>query len=169
MSVSEDCKQQTFRMYVKGRETDTSLFVGQRELDQHIFLRVLREQIDIAGNRCDTEDEFKREVIIVRCAREMGMGLKAMIDHIAKEPSLEEHIISTVVKAISKSEYMSVIKKYDYDKMMAVLHAYEHTGGINPEYRYMMRPKVATMMREIFSRVRNEPETIVFVPRAALL
>jgi len=156
-------------MFVKGSEMDTNRLVGREERDQQIFLRVLREQIDIAGNRCDTEDEFKREVIIVRCAREMGMGLKAMIDHIAKEPSLEEHIISTVVKAISKSEYMSVIKKYDYDKMMAVLHAYEHTGGIYHDYTYLMRPKVATMMREIFSRVRNEPETIVFVPRAALL
>ena len=83
MPVSEDCKRQTFRMFVKGSEMDTNRLVGREERDQQIFLRVLREQIDIAGNRCDTEDEFKREVIIVRCAREMGMGLKAMIDHIA--------------------------------------------------------------------------------------
>ena len=163
MPVSEDCKRQTFRMFVKER------CEGETSRRDEIFLKVLQEQIDIAYNRCDTEVEFKGELIIVRCARDICMGLKAMIDHIDKEPSLEEYIISTVVKAISESTFMSVIKIYDYDKMMAVLHAYENTGGIYHDYTYLMQPKQAAFLREIFSRVRNEPETIVFVPRTALL
>ena len=150
---------------------DTNRLVGREERDQQIFLNTLREQIDIASNRCETEDEFKSELIIVRCAGNMVIGVQTMINQIDKEPSLEEHTISTVVKAISKSGYMPVIKKYDYDKMMAVMYAYVsvETSSILTSYMYLMQPKQAALLREIFSRVRNEPETILFVPRAALL
>ena len=93
-------------------------------------------------------------MVLVRSLRDIGRGMQDAMAKI-EEGTDPDIVYAFVVGELKKNEvFWNIFKNNTYDELMALIAPYKETGGVVHDYNFLLRPEVATICREMLTRVQ---------------